>query len=80
MQAAALNSIAEEAITLSGIHATICHYDHAGHEITGRRELRRFNHLAASVEQTLTLAPDSTPLMTAAGEALEQINSRKVRR
>jgi hypothetical protein len=74
------HSIAEEAVTLSGIHATIHFYDHAGHEIAGRREMRRFGHLAAAIEPTLTLAPDTTQLQTDAARALEHINSRKVRR
>jgi hypothetical protein len=74
------NSIAEEAVTLSGIHSTTHFFDDAGHEIAGRREMRRFGHLAAAIEPTLTLAPDTTQLQTDAARALEQINSRKVRR
>jgi hypothetical protein len=42
--------------------------------------MRRFGHLAAAIEPTLTLAPDTTPLQTDAARALEEINSRKVRR
>jgi hypothetical protein len=75
------HSIAEEAVTLSGIHATINFYDAAGNELVGRRELRRFSHLAASIEQSLTLAPDPvTELQSDAARALAEINSRRVRR
>ena len=74
------HSIAEEAVTLSGIHATINFYDHGGHELVGRRELRRFGHLAAAIEQTLTLAPDVTELQSDAARALAEINDRQIRR
>ena len=70
----------DESIVLNGIHATTCFYDAAGHEIAGRRELRRFGHLAAAVEPTLTLAPDATELQSDAARALAQINSRSTRR
>jgi hypothetical protein len=69
----------DESIVLSGVHCRINFYDEAGHELVGRRELRRFGHLASAIEQTLSLAPDSTPIQTTAGEALEQINSRRRR-
>jgi hypothetical protein len=73
---------AEEAVTLSGIHSTTQFFDETGTELAGRRELRRFGHLAAAIEQTLTLAPDPTvsDLQNDAARALEQINSRRVRR
>jgi hypothetical protein len=72
----------DESIVLSGIHARICFYDPNGRELAGRRELRRFSHLAASVEQpSLTLAPEpATELQSDAARALEQINSRRVRK
>jgi hypothetical protein len=71
----------DESVVLSGVHCQIRFYDDAGHELAGRRELRRFNHLAAAVEQTLSLAPDPvTELQSDAAKALEQINSRRVRR
>jgi hypothetical protein len=72
----------DESVVLSGVHCQIRFYDGAGHELAGRRELRRFNHLAAAVEQTLSLAPDpvATELQNDAARALAEINSRRVRR
>jgi hypothetical protein len=71
----------DESIVLSGIHATTRFYGADGREDVGRRELRRFGNLAGSVVPDLTLAPDdATPLQTAAGEALAQINGARRRR
>ena len=71
---------AEEAVTLSGIHSTTQFFDSTGIELAGRRELRRFGHLAGVIDQPLTLAPDATPLQNDAARALAEINTRRVRR
>jgi hypothetical protein len=70
----------DESIVLTDIHSRTCFYDADGRELVGRRELRRFGHLAASIEQPLSLAPDTTPLQSDAARALAEINSRRVRR
>jgi hypothetical protein len=73
----------DESVVLDGIHCRTRFYDHDGREDAGRRELRRFGHLAGSVEQpSLTLAPDpvATDLQNDAARALAEINSRRVRK
>ena len=72
----------DESVVLDGLHCQIRFYDGAGHELAGRRELRRFSHLAGSVEQpALTLAPDPvTELQSDAARALAEINGRARRR
>jgi hypothetical protein len=64
-----------EAVTLTGAESTTHHFDSHGHEIVGRRELRRFHHLPV-LETPLALMPD-TPLQDAAAEALARINNRR---